>query len=76
MFLSSHLDQEHHALAPAPYNGGNALSGLGDDAMPTPTTVAPTAPAPVSTISPQFTNILIVGGVALVLFLYLRSHKN
>lgn len=80
MFMTSHLDQPHHAMAPAAYHGGNALSGLGEDAAPAapdPTsTTAPTSPAPISLISPQYTNILIVGGIAIVLFLYLRSKNN
>lgn len=76
--FSSHLDQPHHALLPTAYHGGTSLSGMGDDAAaaaPTPTT-APTTPAPITTVSNQTTNLLIIGGIALVLFLYLRSQQK
>ncbi len=77
MFMTSHLDQPHHTLVPTAYHGGNALAGMGEDLAdaPSPTT-APTSPAPIALVSPKMTNLLLIGGIALVIFLVLRAQAK
>jgi hypothetical protein len=77
--FDSHLNQAHHADQLSGLARTDRLAGFGDD-VETPSStspsVNPTSPAPVSVVSPQVINLLVIGGVALCLFLYLRSQHG